>query len=219
MDQDHRLGWRRGRWLVPALLGMVAAMLGGGYALVLGDTGDDSRERRSANTPTIMPAVDGDAFGGAPKMRADVPDVPSDDETGLPREDVPAADEPASGGSGDGDRSYLDEERCQPVDDMNDPTDGSVPSPEELLPDPVKCPEFYRGSGGSSGSAPPVSGVPPVPGYTPGGVPVAPPYTPKPGPEPPPAPGLDPDEFRLGDPTPHTNDPTPGVPPGTQPNY
>lgn len=63
----------------------------------------------------------------------------------------------AGGGSGDGsgDGDYMAEERCQPVDDTSDPTDGSIPSPEELLPDPEACPEFYEG--GDVGAAPPVS--------------------------------------------------------------
>lgn len=190
-------------------------MLGGGYALVSANATDDSQERRAVKNPPARRAVD----NHLPLLRDDIPDVPSDDETDSPSEEAPEPDEPTSDGTGDGSPSYLDEERCRPVDDMNDPSDGSVPSPEELLPDPAKCPEFYEGRNGSSGSAPPVSGVPPVPGYTPDGVPIAPPYTPKPGPEPPPPPGLDPDEYRLGDPTPQTNDPTPGVPPGTQPDY
>lgn len=77
-----------------------------------------------------------------------------------------------SGDRGDDSRSYLTEDRCQPVDDMNDPSDGSIPSPDELLPDPEQCPEFYEGSGDAAGGAPPVPGVPPV---DPGVEPVPPP--------------------------------------------
>ena len=56
---------------------------------------------------------------------------------------------------------------------MNDPSDGVVPSPEELLPDPNECPEFYEGDGDGQG-APPVSGLPALPSDPPGGEPVVP---------------------------------------------
>lgn len=79
-----------------------------------------------------------------------------------PRDFASDGDDPES-------RSYLSEERCQPVDDMNDPSDGVVPSPEELLPDPELCPEFYEGNPEAPGVAPPPSTTPPVsPGPSPG---------------------------------------------------
>ncbi|MCB0877175.1 MAG: hypothetical protein KDB46_13385 [Solirubrobacterales bacterium] len=51
--------------------------------------------------------------------------------------------------------SYLSEDRCQPVDDMSDPGDGYIPSPDELLPDPEACPEFYEGN--EDAVAPPIA--------------------------------------------------------------
>jgi hypothetical protein len=67
---------------------------------------------------------------------------------------VPAAVAIGCGGSSDP-SAYLAEERCQPPDDVSDAGDGYVPSPEELLPDPEACPEFYEG--GEDGWAPPVT--------------------------------------------------------------
>ena len=76
------------------------------------------------------------------------------------------------------DRSYLQEERCQPIDDMNDPEDGVIPSPEELFPDPEKCPEFFEGRPGGQSGAPPVAGAPVVPAPSPSPAPSQSPYRP-----------------------------------------
>jgi hypothetical protein len=120
---------------------------------------------------------------GKPAKHQPADDRPVEDQ---PVEQQPAERQPVDDGENgddgtsqgsDDDRSYLQEERCQPMDDMNDPEDGSVPSPEELLPDPSECPEFYEGHGGGS-TAPPVSGVPPVSDYPPASEPTAPSYNP-----------------------------------------
>lgn len=50
---------------------------------------------------------------------------------------------------------WRSEERCQPP--------GGGLDPEDVLPDPVKCPEAYVGNGGGSG-APPVGAIPGSPG-------------------------------------------------------
>lgn len=93
------------------------------------------------DTPLDIGKTSGAAAGGV-----------SDSELADHRDD-------GDGGSND----YLSEERCQPVDDMNDPSDGVVPSPEELLPDPELCPEFYEGNPGAA-PPPPVSAPPVSPG-------------------------------------------------------
>lgn len=186
-----------------AALAVLAALLAAGAVFALLRDGAQEQEstaaraeRPLAKPPAVKqltePAVARNSFAELPSMTHPVERPPAEQPTEeeAPAEQPPAEEAPAelsgdvdaypddgSHESSDGDASYLNEDRCQPMDDMNDPSDGVVPSPEELLPDPSECPEFYEGDGNVQG-APPVPGVPAVPVNPPSGEPVTPPYNP-----------------------------------------
>jgi hypothetical protein len=138
------------------LLPVAAVIAAGGYTLARSASEPDEETAGAATQQ------------GAPRTESERQPATETGEQRTETEEQPkAAKRDPAEESGDASKSYLQEERCQPIDDMNDPGDGTVPSPEELLPDPDKCPEFYAGRKGAQGAAPPVSGVPPVPQYEP----------------------------------------------------
>jgi hypothetical protein len=163
----------------PAIALLVTALAAGSaYALVREDgQGGEVTAVRAERPPAKQPSEQ-EPSGEQPSEDQAPEEQPPEEQ--APEEQPDEVDESPDDGSREGsdDQSaYLQEERCQPMDDMNDPSDGVVPSPEELLPDPNECPEFYEGQG-SGTAAPPVSGVPRVPSYPPSGEPVSPSYNP-----------------------------------------
>lgn len=73
---------------------------------------------------------------------------------------------------------------CGGSDECDVPEVTGVQPPEEILPSPEECPEFYEGDPDGGGYAPPVPNQPP------------PVDLPEPAP-PPPAPGLEPGEHDI----------------------
>jgi hypothetical protein len=204
MPQHHRsvLG-RHSAAARYAALAVLAALLSAGAALALLHERTQEQERATArverpnpkqpavkrlaeragakspfaNLPSMTHPVEPPSAERPPAEEAPAEPPPAQEAPVEPPGDVDDDPDGGSHESSDGDSSYLDEDRCQPMDDMNDPSDGVVPSPEELLPDPSECPEFYEGDGNVTG-APPVTGVPAVPVIPPSEEPVTPSYNP-----------------------------------------